>query len=76
MDFADKLKDINKYIDGLKPPRFGATFTDKGFEEAMELLSKSSRRKDSQVAKLILLLSDGMPTVPSSADRWVCNVMN
>lgn len=71
MDLADKEKDIFTYIDGLKSPNFKATYTDKGLEEAMEILFKSSRTADPQVAKAILLLTDGIPTVPSDADRWV-----
>lgn len=71
MDFEDRQKDIRKYINGLKAPNFKATYTDRGFQQAVKILNRSSRRKDKQVAKVILLLTDGIPTYPSNADRWV-----
>lgn len=71
MNFADKESDILDYIDGIKSPNFKATYTDKGFEEAMRILFASSRTTDPQVAKVIFLLTDGIPTVPFAANRWV-----
>lgn len=62
---------IFKFLDNLKSPNFKATYTDKGFEESIKLMKGNTRFNNPKVAKVLFLLTDGIPTVPYAADRWV-----
>lgn len=71
MDFTDNPINVVNYIDAVQSPNFRGAYTNKGLQESLDVFSRSSRTTDPDVSKVIFLLTDGMPTVPPDADRWV-----
>lgn len=66
----DKKKMYN-FLSQLKSPRFPATYTDKGFEQALKILEGSKRKNEKDVGQIVLLLTDGIASDRKSAENWV-----
>ena len=59
------------FLQGLKSPRFPATYTDKGFEQSLKVLENSDRKDNKDVGRIVLLLTDGIASDKIAAEKWV-----